>query len=145
MEAIESVIKQTEAAFNGSDAEALAATFTDDAWTVGVTGQVLQGRDEILETSRKLFAGPLAGQSARYVVDDVRHLGDDVAIVRMLAYATDENGTDIDVGPAQVALYVIVREQDGQRVAHRQKPLNPRPAPPPTETVLTLQPPPRAT
>src|SRR3546814_12704140 len=68
MEAIESVIKQTEAAFNGSDAEALAATFTADAWTVGVTGQVLQGRDEFLETSRTLFAGPLAGQSARYVV-----------------------------------------------------------------------------
>src|SRR3546814_17865859 len=107
MEAIESVIKQTEAAFNASDAEALAATFTDDAWTVGVTGQVLQGRDEILETSRKLFAGPLAGQSARYVVDDVRHLGDDVAIVRKLAYATDENGTDIHVGHAMVALHVL--------------------------------------
>src|SRR3546814_2694440 len=120
MEANESVIKQPEAAVNGSDAEALAATFTDDAWTVGVTGQVLQGRDEILETSRKLFAGPLAGQSARYVVDDVRHLGDDVAIVRKLAYATDENGTDIDVGHAMVALYVLVRERSEEHTSELQ-------------------------
>src|SRR3546814_8979204 len=104
MEAIESVIKQTEAAFNASDAEALAATFTDDEWTVGVTGQVLPCRDEILETSRKLFAGPLAGQSARYVVDEVRHLGEDLAIERKLASATDEAGTDIDAGHTMVAL-----------------------------------------
>src|SRR3546814_20836343 len=119
MEAIESVIKQTEAAFNASDAEALAATFTDDAWTVGVTGQVLQVRDEILETSRKLFAGPLAGQSAPHVVDDVPHLGDHVAIVRKLAYATDPNGTDPDVCPATLALSLLVAGQTGGGVEAR--------------------------
>ena len=59
METIDDVIHQTEAAFNANDPEAFTATFTDDAWTVGVTGQVLHGREEILEVSRQLFSGAL--------------------------------------------------------------------------------------
>ena len=123
MNTIEGVIRQTQDAFNAGDAEALANTFTDDAWSVGVTGQVLNGRDEILETSRQLLAGPLRGQFARYVVDEVRHVAPDVAIVRKLAYATDEHGNDVDVGHAMVALYVLVRDTDGWRVAARQNTL----------------------
>src|SRR5688572_15861551 len=96
MDTIEDVIGRTEAAFNAGDAEALASTFTDDAWSVGVTGQVLRGRDEILETSRHLLAGPLRGQFARYFIDEVRLVARDVAIVRKLAYATDEDGNDIE-------------------------------------------------
>ena len=120
MESIDVVIQQTEAAFNASDAEALASTFTDDAWTVSVTGQVLQGRAEILDVSRELLAGALKEQFARYVVDEVRHLAPDVAIARKLAYATDENGNDLDADHAMVALYVLVRSEAGWRVAARQ-------------------------
>jgi uncharacterized protein (TIGR02246 family) len=125
MESIDDVIHQTEAAFNASDAEALAGTFTDDAWTVGVTGQVLHGRDEILAVSRELFAGALKGQFARYVVDEVRHLAPDVAIARKLAFATDEHGNDLDADHAMVALYVLVRGEAGWRVAARQNTLAP--------------------
>lgn len=89
MESVDDVIRQTEAAFNASDPEAFANTFTDDAWSVGVTGQVLHGRAEILDASRRLFAGALKGQFAKYVVDEVRHLAPDVTIARKLAYATD--------------------------------------------------------
>lgn len=123
MDTIEDVIGQTEAAFNAGDAEALANTFTDDAWSVGVTGQVLRGRDEILETSRQLLAGPLRGQFARYFVDDVRQLAPDVAVVRKLAYATDEEGNDVEASHAMVALYVLVRGGNGWRVAARQNTL----------------------
>lgn len=123
MDTVEDVIKQTEVAFNTGEPEALANTFTDDAWSVGVTGQVLQGRDEILETSRQLLAGPLSGQFARYVVDDVRQVARDVAIVRKLAYATDEDGNDIEADHAMVALYVLVRRGKGWRVAARQNTL----------------------
>ena len=123
MDTIEDVIRQTEGAFNAGDAEALANTFTHDAWSVGVTGQVLQGRDEILETSRQLLAGPLRGQFARYVIDDVRQVAPDVTIVRKLAYATDEGGNDLEIDHAMVALYVLVRGSDGWQVAARQNTL----------------------
>jgi uncharacterized protein (TIGR02246 family) len=123
METIEDVIAQTEAAFNEGDAEVLAETFTDDAWSVGVTGQVLHGRNEILETSRQLLSGPLAGQFARYVIDEVRHVAPDVAVVRKLAYATDQDGNDLDVDHAMVALYVLVRHSNEWRVVARQNTL----------------------
>ena len=123
MGSVQDVIRQTEAAFNASDPEAFASTFIDDAWSVGVTGQVLQGRDEILEVSRKLFTGALDGQYARYVVDEVRHLAPDVAIARKLAYATDEAGDDLEADHAMVALYVLVRGEDGWRVVARQNTL----------------------
>jgi uncharacterized protein (TIGR02246 family) len=120
---VRDVISETEAAFNAGDAEALANTFTTNAWSVGVTGQVLRGREEILETGRQLFAGTLRGQFARYVVDDVRELAPDVAIVRKLAYATDADGHDVEADHAMVALYVLVRGDDGWRVAARQNTL----------------------
>jgi uncharacterized protein (TIGR02246 family) len=128
MQTIEDLIQETQAAFNADDAERFAATFADDAWTVGVTGQLLEGRAAILEASRALFAGPLAGQHARYVVDDVRHLDDDLAVVRKLAYVTDEAGRDLEADPAMVALYVLVRDDEGWRVAARQNTLIPPPA-----------------
>jgi uncharacterized protein (TIGR02246 family) len=120
METIDDVIRQTELAFNAGDAEALAGTFTEDAWSVGVTGQVLHGREEILGVSRRLFGGALKGQFAKYVVDEVRHLAPDVAIARKLAYATDDQGNGLDADHAMVALYVLVRVETGWRVVARQ-------------------------
>ena len=123
MDTVEAVIKETESAFNAGDAAALAATFTPEAWSVGVTGQVLHGQDEILEVGRQLFAGALQGQRARYVIDEVRELAPGVAIVRKLAYATDADGNDVDLDHAMVALYVLVEGEDGWRVAARQNTL----------------------
>jgi uncharacterized protein (TIGR02246 family) len=84
---------------------------------------VLRGPDEILRTSRQLLAGTLRGQYARYVVDDVRKPAPDVAIVRKLAYATDADGNDVEADHAMVALYVLVRRDDGWTVAARQNTL----------------------
>lgn len=123
MKTVTDVIEATEAAFNSSDAEALANTFTTDAWSVGVTGQVLRGREEILETGRQLFSGALRDQFARYVVDEVRELAPDVAVVRKLAYATEAEGHDLEADHAMVALYVLIRDDDGWHVAARQNTL----------------------
>ena len=120
MDSIDDVIHRTEAAFNANDPEALADTFADDAWSVGVTGQVLHGRAEILDVSRQLFAGGLKEQFARYVVDEVRHLAPDVAVARKLVYATDERGNDLAADHAMVALYVLVRGETGWRVVAHQ-------------------------
>ena len=121
METIEDVIRHAETAFNANDPEAFAQIFTDDAWSVGVAGEVLHGHQEILETSRRLFAGALKEQYARYVVDELRHLSPQVAIARTMAYAIDADGNDLDVGHAMVALYVLIGgEEQGWRVIARQ-------------------------
>src|SRR5690349_13848474 len=117
------IVTDTETAFNTHDADLLVAHFAADVTTVGVTGAVLRGRDEALETSRRLFAGPLADQYARYEVDEVRFLGDDVALVRKLATATDAEGVDLDLDHTMVAHYVLARRDGRWWVALRQNTL----------------------
>ncbi len=123
LESITNIIKDTELAFNRGDAALLAAQFHDDAWAIGVTGQELDGRDQILETSRQLLAGSLRGQRARYAIDQVRFLTPDVAIVRKHAFATDDAGRDIDGHHAMVATYVMSKRQGRWAVAARQNTL----------------------
>jgi len=121
--AIERIIRDTEIAFNTHDAELLAEHFAADATTVGVNGSVLVGRDEILATSRRLFAGPLSDQYAVYEIDDVRFVRPDVAVVRKLARAVDGDGVAIDVGHTMVAHYVMVRDEGRWWVVNRQNTL----------------------
>ena len=106
-----------------SDRDRTMNLFAADVATVGVTGAVLVGRDQALEASRTLFGGPLADQYARYEIDDVRFLGPDVAIVRKLARAIDDDGTPIDVDHAMVAHYVLARDGDRWWVVLRQNTL----------------------
>jgi uncharacterized protein (TIGR02246 family) len=120
IDAITAIIENTEVAFNSGDADLLAGQFHDDAWAVGVTGEDLEERDEILETSRRLLAGRLRDQRARYVVDDLRFLAPDVAIVRKHAFATDAEGRDLDDHHAMVALYVLSTRDGEWRIAARQ-------------------------
>lgn len=48
-------------AWNAGDADAYGDLFTPDATYVTFDGDVLRGRDQIVEVHRFLFAGPLAG------------------------------------------------------------------------------------
>ena len=123
--AITCIIGDTEVAFNTNDAELLAEHFAADGEGVAVTGARLSGRDQILESGRQLLAGPLADQYARYVIDEIRFVRPDVALVRKLAWATDADGTDLDVGHAMTALYVMVKDGDRWWIAARQNALTP--------------------
>ena len=69
------------------------------------------------------FAGPLADQYARYLVDDVRFVRPDVAVVRKLARAVDAAGEPIDVDHTMVAHYLMVREGDRWWIVNRQNTL----------------------
>ena len=126
--AITRIISDTEVAFNTNDAELLAEHFAADGEGVAVTGSRLIGRDQILESGWELLAGPLADQYARYVVDEIRFVRPDVALVRKFAWATDADGNDLDVGHAMTALYVVVKSDDRWWIAARQNTLTPAPS-----------------
>lgn len=120
---ITTVIEDAERAFNTNDADLLVEHFAQDGDAVGVTGARLSGRDEILAVSRQLFDGPLHDQRARYVVDDIRFVGADVALCRKSAWAIDAEGNDLDVGHAMVALYVLVKREARWWIVARQNTL----------------------
>jgi len=123
--AIRAVVADVEAGFNGNDVDRATAHFAADAVSVGVTGAELVGIDAIVAAHRSLFAGVLADQHARYEVVDVAFVRPDVALARKHAWATDAEGTDLDVGHAMVALYVMVREEGRWWIAARQNTLAP--------------------
>jgi uncharacterized protein (TIGR02246 family) len=123
VDAITAIINDTERAFNTGDAALLAAQFHEDAWAVGVNGRQLAGRQQILDASRRLFAGALRGQRARYEIDELRFLSPEVAVLRKHAHAIDGADGDADVGHAMVALYVMAKRDGVWRVVARQNTL----------------------
>jgi uncharacterized protein (TIGR02246 family) len=121
--AIEQVIADIEAGFNGNDPELSVAHFADNASAVSVGGVLVSGRDALLEANRTGLAGPLREQYARYELADVTFLRHDVAVAHKRAWATTPDGEPIDVGHAMIALYVLVREDGRWWVAARQNTL----------------------
>ncbi len=121
--ALRALVDDVEVGFNTNDAERMVRGFADDGTAVGVTGALLRGRDEMLDVSRDLLAGPLRDQRARYELDDIRFVRPDVALGYKRAWAVDADGHDLDVGHAMVALYVFVREGDRWEIAARQNTL----------------------
>jgi uncharacterized protein (TIGR02246 family) len=107
---IRRVVADIETGFNTNDAELAVAHFAADATATTATGVRVTGRDALLDAHRTGLAGALADQFARYEVVEVTFPRPDVALAHKRAWATDEHGTDLDVGHAMVALYVLVRE-----------------------------------
>ena len=56
-------------------------------------------------------------------MDEIRFVRPDVALVRKLAWATDADGKDLDVGHAMTALYVMVKSEGRWWIAARQNTL----------------------
>ena len=121
--ALAALVDDVERGFNTNDAELMVSPFTDDAWAVGVTGTVHSGREEMVEVSRQLLAGPLHDQHAAYQLADVRLLRSDVAIARKLARVADPERGTVELAPSMVALYVFAKEDGRWRVAARQNTL----------------------
>jgi uncharacterized protein (TIGR02246 family) len=121
--AIRTLIAELEAGFNGNDAERSVAAFTADATAVDVAGRLLAGRDALLAAHRAGFAGPLAGQHARYELGEITFLRPDVAVAHKRASAVAADGTPLELDHTMIALYVFVRAGGDWRVAARQNTL----------------------
>jgi uncharacterized protein (TIGR02246 family) len=123
--AIRAVVADVERGFNDNDAELMDRHVADDATIVTALGRELRGRQEIDVASEAGLAGPLADQRARYVVTDIAFVRPDVALAHKRAWAVDADGTDIDVGHAMVALYVLTKEDGRWWIRARQNTLVP--------------------
>ncbi len=123
---IKQIVADIQTAFNTNDPELMSAHFLPDASVVNAMGVRVVGREALLAASRAGLAGGLRDQYARYDVRDVTFLRPDVALAYKEAYATEADGTPIDLDHAMNALYVLVKENGRWQIAARQNTLVPR-------------------
>jgi uncharacterized protein (TIGR02246 family) len=98
------------AAFNRSDAKAVAAFYADDASFLPVTHDVIQGPDGI----EKFFSGLFAGGVTDHTLDLIRTTGDGkivIAAAKWSAAGKDASGKSTRFGG--VATHVFERQPDG--------------------------------
>ncbi|RSN51824.1 DUF4440 domain-containing protein [Streptomyces sp. WAC 04229] len=110
-QAVTDVIDSLIDAWRRHDADAYAAPFTDDATYVTFVGTYYQGRRDIAESHRVLFAKYLKGTQLADEVLDVRFPAPDVAVV------TGRGDTYKGKRPeklSKVQTYTLVRQTDGQ-------------------------------
>ncbi|MEV0705607.1 SgcJ/EcaC family oxidoreductase [Saccharopolyspora sp. NPDC050389] len=121
--AIKQVIADVETAFNTNDPDLMTAHFARNASVVNAVGMLMSGREALLDANRKGLAGFLRDEHVRYEVSDIVFIRPDVAIAHKNARATKPDGELIDVDPAMIALYVLVKEQNRWWIAARQNTL----------------------
>lgn len=123
--AIEAIVADVEAGFNGNDAELMNRHVAADATIVNAVGQQLDGREAIMAASIAGLAGSLVDERARYRVTDVTFVRPDVAVAHKRAWAIDGDGNDLDVGHAMNALYVLTKDEGRWWIRARQNTLVP--------------------
>ncbi|GAB3183868.1 uncharacterized protein (TIGR02246 family) [Micromonospora palomenae] len=108
--AVTDVLHALVDAWGRHDADAYGGLFTDDATYVTFVGTRYQGRRDIVESHRTLFAKFLKGTRLADEVIDVRFPGPDTALV------TGRGDTYKGSRPkrlSKVQTYVLVRQADG--------------------------------
>src|SRR5262249_14921751 len=80
-DAVSNVVKDVMAAWADNDPDAFAARYTEDATIVTAVGGYFKGRDEIRSFKTMSFAGPFKGSKAIDEQEDIRFIGDSVAVV----------------------------------------------------------------
>jgi uncharacterized protein (TIGR02246 family) len=119
---IQPTLDRLTAAWNAGDADAYGAEFTDDATYVVFSGDVLRGRQAIVDTHRWLFAGPLRGSrlGASSTGDDattVRFLRPDVAHVVTAGAVRAADAETATADRDSVPSYVLVHDGGRWRIA----------------------------
>ena len=120
--AVLATLDRIGAAWNAGDATAFGAEFTPDATYVTFDGQVLAGREAIVDVHRRLFDGPLKGSTmgASSTGDDaptVRFLRPDVAHVLTGGAVRPGDRERTTPDRDSVPSFVLVDDGDGWRVA----------------------------
>ena len=83
--ALESVVLQLEDAWNAMDGAAFAAPFAVDADFVNIRGEYFRGRPAIAGGHAAIFKTIYAGSTNKYIVEGLRLLRPEVALVRVHA------------------------------------------------------------
>jgi uncharacterized protein (TIGR02246 family) len=84
-QAVHKIVEQLESAWNRGDSEAWADLFAEDADFVHILGGHFTGRASIERGHRTIFDTIYKGSTNKFVVEKVRFVGDQVAIVFVFA------------------------------------------------------------
>ena len=106
-------------AWNGHDAAAYAALFTEDGYVVGFDGSEMNGREEIERSLAGIFADHETG---RYVgkVNDERAVSDDVAMLHAVAGLVPAGQSDLNSDLNAIQTLVARREDETWRIVQFQ-------------------------
>jgi uncharacterized protein (TIGR02246 family) len=103
-------------AWNHRDADAFASMFTADGSTVGFDGSQMNGRVEIAQTLRAIFADhPTANYVAR--VREIRTLRPGVTLLRAVAGLVARGVSELSPGLNAIQTVVVVDEEGTPRIA----------------------------
>jgi uncharacterized protein (TIGR02246 family) len=83
MQALHDLFHQMQAGWNRGDGHAYAASFTEDADYISVNGAYLKGRQAIAAAHQQLFATRFRGSRLDGVVQQIRFLSDDIALLHL--------------------------------------------------------------
>ncbi|MFF7232630.1 conserved hypothetical protein [Streptomyces sp. 2323.1] len=109
--AVTSALNDLVAAWGRHDAQAYGELFTEDATYITFVGTLYQGRQDIVDSHRSLFAGFLKGTKLADEVLDIRFLGPDVAVVNGRG---DTYKSKRPPKLTKIQTYTLVRQHDGK-------------------------------
>ncbi|MFI6896115.1 SgcJ/EcaC family oxidoreductase [Streptomyces sp. NPDC050256] len=110
-DAVTEVIASLIEAWRRHDADAYGAQFTQDATYITFTGTYYQGRSDIIDSHRALFAKFLKGTRLADEILDIRFYGPDTAVITGRG---DNHKGSKPKKLTKVQTYTLVRESDGQ-------------------------------
>lgn len=111
------------ASWNARDAATFAEQFTEDAHVIGFDGSEMSGRAEIESQLGRIFGDhptrPYVG-----LVRDVKHLGDDVAVLHAVAgmYPPDQRRIDPAVNTVQTLVAIRCDDDRWRAVLYQNTP-----------------------
>ena len=110
---IEACYRELLAAWNGRNASAFAALFTDDGYAVAFDGSSMNGRAEIASTLSAVFQNELTGIYAASI-SDVREIAPGVALLRAIVGTIPPDSFDLNL--MVKATQCVVFRQQGDEV-----------------------------
>lgn len=82
-QALHDLFQKLQEAWNQGDGQAYAASFTEDADYINVTGDYLKGRQAIATVHQQLFVTLFRGSRLEGFVKQIRFLCDDIALLHL--------------------------------------------------------------
>lgn len=127
--ALETIVRQLEAAWNAMDGPGFAARFADDAEFVNIRGEYFRGRTAIAAGHTALFQGIYAGSTNHCAVEGARLLRPEVALVRVHSIVHVPQGPFAGRHAARFSL-VLTKEGGTWQIAALHNTLEAPPGPP---------------
>jgi len=127
--ALENIVRQLEAAWNGMDGSAFAAPFAADADFINIRGEHFRGQAAIAAGHAAIFRTIYARSTNHLTVEGARLLRPEVALVRVHSTLDAPQGPLAGRHEARFSL-VLTKERGGWEIAALHNTLAPAPGPP---------------